>query len=171
MTPSEFQQKVYPLKDRLYRFAKSIVTDKMTAEDVVQEVMIKIWQSSDLSEIRNLEAWAMQLTKNLSIDKTRSKRSETVDLLKVAWKADERATPDRQAETNEQFETVIMMIQNLTEKQQQVIHLRESSGLEYHEIAETLGISIDDVKVNLFRARKQLRDQLIKINAYGLHQN
>ncbi len=70
MTIKKFTQQITPIKDRLYRFAMRMVDNAAEAEDVVQEVLIKLWQKrADLPQIQNLEAWSIRLTKNLSLDK------------------------------------------------------------------------------------------------------
>ncbi len=171
MTLESFKKEILPLKDKLFRFSLSIVKERMTAEDVVQEVMIKIWSHEDLSQIKNMEAWAMQLTRNLSIDKTRSKHRKTVDVLHVAYNADHSTSQDLHYELRDEVEQVRNLIDELPEKQKQIITLRETEEMEYHEIAETLEISMEDVKVNLFRARQKLKEQISKIKSYGIRTN
>ena len=56
----------------------------------------------------------------------------------------------------------------LPNKQKLVIQLRDIEGLSYKEISDALEIDLNQVKVNLFRARKAVRENLININAYGL---
>ena len=66
-----------PLKNKLFRFALKMVHNVAEAEDIVQEVMIKIWDQRDsMSEIKNIEAWCVRLTKNLTFDKLKSKHSK-----------------------------------------------------------------------------------------------
>jgi RNA polymerase sigma-70 factor (ECF subfamily) len=60
------------------------------------------------------------------------------------------------------------MIQALPEKQKQVIHLRDVEGYTYQEICDILELDMNQVKVNLFRARNAVREKLAKIDAYGL---
>ena len=60
------------------------------------------------------------------------------------------------------------MMAGLPEKQRQVMHLRDIEGYTYNEICEILEIDMSQVKVNLFRARNSVREQLQKMNAYGL---
>jgi RNA polymerase sigma factor (sigma-70 family) len=60
------------------------------------------------------------------------------------------------------------LIAGLPEKQRQVMHLRDIEGYSYNEICEIMEIDLNQVKVNLFRARNAVREKLTKINAYGL---
>ena len=81
MTIKNFTQQIIPIKDRLYRFALRMVNNAAEAEDVVQEVLIKLWHKrEELSEIHNLEAWSIRLTRNLSVDKLRGKRHQMESL-------------------------------------------------------------------------------------------
>ena len=74
MDIKQFKSEIIPYKNKLYRFAYRIVGNGAEAEDVVQEVMIKLWnQRGKLHQYNSIEAWCIQMTKNLSIDKTRSK--------------------------------------------------------------------------------------------------
>jgi RNA polymerase sigma factor (sigma-70 family) len=73
-----FHMNVEAIRNKLFRFAVSMLRDEAEAEDVVQEVVIKLWKQRDqLDRIHNMEAWTMRLTRNLSIDKIRSKHAGT----------------------------------------------------------------------------------------------
>ena len=74
MDVETFTREIIPYKNKLYRIALRIVGTNAEAEDVVQEVFIKLWKKKDeLHQLANKEAWCVTMTKNLSIDKTRSK--------------------------------------------------------------------------------------------------
>ena len=66
------------------------------------------------------------------------------------------------------MQRINQLIASLPEKQRQVIHLRDVEGYSYNEICEILELDMNQVKVNLFRARNAVREKLMKINAYGL---
>ena len=155
--------------DRLFRLARRIVGDSALAQDVVQEVHIKCWKHRDkLESLSNPGAWMMRVTRNLSIDKIRS-RKQTTELDSVAYSApSSNATPDHSAEMANMMEILKEAVKTLPEKQQAIFQLREIEGLQYKEIGEALEISVDEVKVNLFRARKKIRQSLISANNYGL---
>ena len=66
------------------------------------------------------------------------------------------------------MERISQLIAGLPEKQRQIIHLRDVEGYSYNEICDIMEIDMNQVKVNLFRARNAVREKLMKINAYGL---
>ncbi len=169
MQLKEFKYKILPIKNKLFRFALQFVHSVSDAEDIVQEVLIKTWDKrKSIHEIKNIEAWCMTLTRNMSIDKLRSKHSKVQALTNQIDFVEKQATPYRQTELNDSVTKVKQFISNLPEKQRLVIQLRDIEEMSYQEIADQLEISLDQVKVNLFRARKKIKEQFLKTDAYGL---
>jgi RNA polymerase sigma-70 factor (ECF subfamily) len=80
----------------------------------------------------------------------------------------ESLTPYETAEARESMQRINQFIADLPDKQRQVMHLRDVEGYSYNEICDILEIDLNQVKVNLFRARNAVREKLTKINAYGL---
>jgi RNA polymerase sigma-70 factor (ECF subfamily) len=66
------------------------------------------------------------------------------------------------------MQRINQLIASLPEKQRQVMHLRDIEGYSYNEICEILELDMNQVKVNLSRARNAVREKFVKINAYGL---
>ncbi|KYG82698.1 RNA polymerase sigma factor [Roseivirga echinicomitans] len=170
MDVAQFKTDVLPLKNKLYRFAFNIVKDEELAKDVVQECMIKVWEKRDeVKHINNLEAWCMQVTRNKALDKLRSKHVKKTDLFEVEFDTrKEKDTPVVLAERNEIMNRIQFLIDALPNRQREVMQLRDIEGYSYKEIADMLEIDINLVKTNLFRARRKLKESLIKENAYGL---
>ncbi|MEM8527306.1 MAG: RNA polymerase sigma factor [Bacteroidota bacterium] len=162
MTKREFQQAVAPIRDKLYRFALRMMNNIPEAEDVVQEVLIKLWQQRErLLQVTNLEAWSVRMTRNVSVDKLRT-RKQTDDVDQLVNVETDLRTPDLLAEEKDTFLIVQQAIQELPEKQRLVMHLRDIEEHSYQEIAEALEMPMNQVKVNLFRARKKVREVLLK---------
>ncbi len=168
MSLKEFNKQISPLKQKLFRFSLSIVRDRTKAEDVVQETCIKLWrQWSRISEIDNLEAWSMRLAKNLSIDKLRCKHQRT-DRIEQAYHLEgDSPTPYQVTASNDTLGHIRQLMNQLPEKQRLVMHLRDIEEMSYQEICDTLQLPMSQVKVNLSRARKQMRTFLIKSESYG----
>lgn len=163
MTREEFQHIINSITDKLFRFAVQMMSNIHEAEDVVQDVLLKLWQQQDkLSKVDNIEAWSIRVTRNLSIDKIRSRKRFGNDetLLSLASSDD---TPEMQLQRNDWIQQVERLMQQLPEKQKMVMHLRDVEAYSYDEIAQMLDIPLHQVKVNLFRARTTLRVQLIQL--------
>ncbi|MCC6726385.1 MAG: RNA polymerase sigma factor [Saprospiraceae bacterium] len=163
MNQEAFKTKILPIKNRLYRFALGIVGQAAEAEDVVQEVFIKLWnQRSQMDTISNVEAWCITATRNLSIDKLRSKHQRLQPIAAGFDLHDQAATPYEAIVTNDVFDQVRSLMNRLPEKQRDIMQLRDIEGLSYQEIAEALNVPMDQVKVYLFRARKAVREALVR---------
>lgn len=170
MNLEAFENRVLPVKNKLFRFALKFLGNEEEAKDVVQEVLIRVWNGGEqLKEIQNWEAWCMRITKNLSLDRLRVlTRKQTQPIEESYHIRHEAPTPDTSTEANESMQKITEIIAALPEKQRQVIHLRDVEGYSYQEISEILEIDMNQVKVTLFRARNAVREKMIKIDAYGL---
>jgi RNA polymerase sigma factor (sigma-70 family) len=162
----EFKIKIYENKDKLYRFARRMLRLREEAEDVVQEVFVKLWQRMDeLDTMQNFDAYAMVVTKNLCIDRLRSKKVQIFELDEDKHN-NNGINPEKIYELSESKEKVTLLIDELPEKLKMVMHLRDIEGMENDEIAEVMGIEKNDVKVTLCRARKKVREKLLGIYQY-----
>jgi len=169
MTRQEYQHTVISTKDKLFRFALRYLKNPPEAEDVVQEVFLKIWnQRNDLGHIKSLEGWCMTLTRNMSIDKLRASSRKTTDLPEGYDLPETAATPEEQTEQSDTFQQVECLMQELPEKQRLTMHLRDIEGLSYQEISEQLELPMNQVKVNLHRARKTIREKLLERQSFRL---
>ena len=81
MNLEAFENRVLPAKNKLFRFAFRMLGSSEEAKDVVQEVMIKVWNGREqMAEVQNMEAWCMRITKNLSLDKLRSRQRRATEI-------------------------------------------------------------------------------------------
>lgn len=173
MSIQVFKKEIWPVRHKLYRFALRIVQNAAEAEDVVQEVMARLWRGRERwAEIDDLEAWCMRLTRNMAIDHLRSRqrrRTEPADGLTPL------AAPDRspleRAEQRDVIGQLRQLVENLPINQRLVWHLREIEQLTYQEIGERLQMPMTQVKINLFRARNKLKEALLKHEKHGLSNN
>ena len=161
----QYTQSVLPAKNQLFRLALRIVGNVAEAEDVVQEVFIKVWrQREKLADIHNLDAWLTQLTKNRSLDKLRSKHRRLEGFAEGFDAPTSALTPEQQTVADDGLSELRRLMQRLPELHRRTLELRELEGMSYDEIADTLGCTLDQVKVNLFRARRKMRDFVTQHN-------
>lgn len=170
MNLETFQNMVFPVKNKLYRFAFRLLGNNEEAKDVVQEVMIKVWSGREqLDQVQNLEAWCMRITKNISLDRLRQQQRRPTDSLEKGMHLSHHSlSPAEATEIGERMKRIGELMAELPDKQRQVMHLRDIEGYSYNEICEILEIDMSQVKVNLFRARNAVREKLLKMDAYGL---
>lgn len=168
MTQSEFLNLVMPFKDKLFRLAKRLLVSTEEAEDATQEVLMKLWdKKKGISGYRNVEAFAMTMTKNFCLDRLKSKQSGNLKLVHSNY-ADESRSLQREVEVNDSVEWVGRIMQTLPEQQKMVLQLRDVEAYSYDEISEMLDMKPTAVRVALSRARKAVRDQLLEKHSYGI---
>lgn len=139
------------------------------AEDIVQELMLRMWdKKAEWLHINNVEAYCMTMVRHLTLDRLRAAESRTEPLSAETDKPDPSFLPSDQLEQQETTTTIWKIISMLPEKQQQIIQLREFEELSYQKIAEQMEISEEQVKINLFRARKKIKEIYEKLERYGL---
>lgn len=157
MNQERFKATVFIHKDKLYRLARRILVSDDEAFDVVQDILMKLWEKrNDLTEIQNMEAYAMQMVNNECISRLR--KHEVRENFKNQ-QPNEFSTEHRV----EDLKPVILeYINQLPEKQRAVIHLKDVEEYELKEIAEALQMDDTAVRVNLTRARKKVKEQLTK---------
>ncbi len=168
MSLQTFNNQVLPLRDKLYRFSLRIVGNTQDAEDVVQEVMVRVWKKKqDWKQWSNIEAMCMTITRNLSIDRKRNKHNRVADMPDHYDEPSGDATPDEVTASNDMMSQIRAMMDELPEKQRSIIQLRDIEGYAYKEIAEILEIPLNQVKINLHRARLFLKEKIVKAKSYG----
>ena len=145
----------------LQQFIRRRVSDEATAEDVLQDVFLKIHQHVEtLKDVKKLESWMYQITRNAIIDSYRSSRpTTTLDAVEVLDLPEE--LPDDDV-VSELLPCVRAMVRNLPELDQQALVLTEYQGLTQKELAERLGLSFSGAKSRVQRAREKLKQQLLE---------
>jgi RNA polymerase sigma-70 factor (ECF subfamily) len=145
----------------LQQFIRRRISDEATAEDVLQEVFLRIHQRMDsLRDVRKLEGWIYQITRNAIIDAYRSRKHETT--LEAAEVLDlPEELPDDDV-VSELLPCVRAMVRSLPELDRQALVLTEYQGLTQKELAERLGLSFSGAKSRVQRAREKLKQQLLE---------
>lgn len=160
MKKLEFRTDILPLKDGLYRLALRITLNREEAEDVVQETMIKLWnQHERWQELESIEAYANTICRNIALDHIRRKDNRMVSL-EEERPSEQSTDPYHQMWQQEQIQMIRQIMASLPEKQSTCMHLRDFEGKSYQEIATILQITEDQVKVNIFRARKAIKQRI-----------
>ena len=151
-----------PLKNSLFGYAMSMLKSRTEAEDILQEAFLKLWNRQESwQQLDNPEGYCMRVIHNLCIDayrKNKDSRVVSADLPEV--KNDTH--PLNELSAKEYRQQLRVAYNNLPQKQQQAYYLREEAGRSYTEIADELEISVEQVKVNIFRARNFIKEAVLK---------
>jgi len=144
----------------LQQFIRHRVSDDATAEDLLQDVFLKIHQHVEtLKDVKKLESWIYTLTRNAIIDYYRSTRPTTSLDVPEALQLPEDL-PDEDV-VSELFPSVRAMVMSLPAQDRQALILTEYQGLTQKELAERLGLSVSGAKSRVQRARNKLKQQLL----------
>ena len=162
MKELSFRNDVLPLKDRLFRLAMRITLVREDAEDMVQETLIRLWKSmQEGTQIDNLEAFALTVCRNLCLDYMARREQQNVAFdEELHDRPDATRSPYDDIVRSEQSARLNALINTLPEKQRTAMQLRDIEGRTYRETADIMQISESDVKVNIFRARRAVREHL-----------
>ena len=168
MQQSEFLDIVMPFKDKLYRLAKRLLVSREEAEDATQEILLKLWSKKKKMETyNNVEAFAMTMTKNFCLDRLKSRQAGNLKLVHSNY-TDSDSSLQTKVEAVDSVSWVQRIMEGLPEQQKMVLQLRDVEQYEYEEISEMLEMKPTAVRVALSRARKTVREELIKKHRYGI---
>jgi len=162
-----FKDTFLPWHGHLYRTAYRLLNSQTDAEDTVQDVFVKLWNMREnLSRIKNLQAYATTMTRNLCLDRMRSPgyrkwNSDAAGSLKYEW-----ADDVEQADLQDELKIVMHLVDQLPQKQREIFRMRHYNELSMEEIKQITGLSPVNIRVHLSRAQKKVRELYEKINSY-----
>ena len=158
---------------KVFQIAYGMLKDREEAMDVSQEAFIKVHRYlADFKGESGFYTWLYRITRNLAVDKIRSRRGETVAIDEtVAQDEAELGQPgflSTQLGTNPQKSTLrrelaekmSAALQQIPEKHREILLLREVEGMSYEDLAQTLEIPKGTVMSRLFHARAKMQKLL-----------
>ncbi len=162
---ARFDEFVLPEVDVLFRVAMSITRNKVDAEDLVQDTMLRAYRAIDRFDGRHPRAWLLTIMRNAQINRVRRKRPELL--------RDPDVTMERVASTDvdeADVEAAVLdavfdvdvenALNDLSQKFKEVIGLVDLAGMSYQEAADELGVPVGTVMSRLHRARAKIRESL-----------
>lgn len=157
-----FTTDILPLKNRLYRLALCITANHQEAEDIVQDTMLKVWSRRDsLDMVESIEAYALTICRNIALDHMKRHGAMNLSLDDMPLdRADEREDTLKNLSVKNNIERIKRLMDTMPEKQRTCMQLRDFEGKTYKEIAAVLDISEEQVKINIFRARKCIKEKI-----------
>lgn len=168
MKQTEFLNIVLPFKDKLFRMAKRLLVSTEEAEDATQEILIKLWAKKNKMETyKNVEAFAMTMTKNFCLDRLKSKQASNLKLVHSNY-TDSSTSLQSELEAKDSISWVERIMAELPEQQKMVLQLRDVEQYEYEEIEKLLDMKPTAIRVALSRARKTVRKKLMEKHNYGI---
>jgi len=156
MTIQDYNACVNLYSDGIFRFIVKNMRDEFEAENIVQNTFEKLWVRIEKVEMETAKAYLFKIAYNNMIDVIRKNKRHT-DLESVGNVASESYEYDNL------IEYVNKAVNELPEKQKSALTLRDYEGHDYRSIGEITGMSESQVKVNIFRARKYIKEYINKL--------
>lgn len=154
----DLKRDILPLKNSMYRLALRITLNSQEAEDVVQDVIIKVWQRrNSLTDVENLEAYLLRMTHNLALDRQRMHVNQTQDIDGMDFVAETNDSND------ERIDSIRKAMTLLPTRQREAMQLRDFEGRSYKEIADIMQMSEEQVKISIYRARQFVKNKVLKL--------
>ena len=152
------------LRNKMFGYSKSIVVVKEAAEDIVQDVFLRILCDATFENCRNIDAFSMTSVRNASYDYLRHNKFNSQDEAPVML--------FEQDFTGWDLKRIIAgAIDCLPDRQREVVQLKDVEGYETKEISEIMSLEESHVRTILSRARHDLRDRVQKAMNYGTRKN
>lgn len=153
---------------QLIRYAVSFTKQTHSAEDIVSETFLRATEHCIVKGNIPSRAWFYKVTRNIAIDWIRRKRGEDYGEIPEIVDNSKEVNPCQSLEHRENVENIRNAIDHLPETYKSILILREYSGLSYLEIAGVMGVSVDNVKVLLYRAKQKLKEIYKRRNNHEL---
>ena len=158
MTESLFHKEYLPLAQTLYRIAYYMLESEVEAEDAVQEVYAKIWESRDrLGDVQSPKAYCIRMLKNLCLDRIR--RAQFLSFPEMLPDKEYAPGADDTIDAKTRLNKVLEAVKALPDKQREVLILRTVEGLSYDDIAERTGTNYLTCRVLLSQARSKIKSK------------
>lgn len=159
--PPSWEEIVRQNGDKVYRLAYRLTGNRADAEDLTQEVFVRVFRSLHQYRPGTFGGWLHRITTNLFLDGQRRKKRIRFDALGPAAErvasSTESTSPERQYEHGHLEPDVQGALADLKPQYRAAVVLCDMEGLSYDEIAATLGISMGTVRSRIHRGRSQLR--------------
>ena len=156
MTESLFHTEYLSLAQTLYRIAYFMLESEAEAEDAVQEVYARLWESRDrLEGVQSPKAYCIRMLKNLCLDRIR--RTQILSFPEELPDKTFVPGPDDTLDAKTRLNKVLEAVKVLPERHRNVLYLRTVEGLSYEEIAERTGMNYLTCRVLLSQARSKIK--------------
>lgn len=161
MKQKEFNKVILPMSSKIYSYATRITGNQDIAKDVVQDIMLKLWEKrKDLGQYNNLTGFVIRMTRNHCIDLLRRKK-DTVSDDEYRKELQHEPFSLNNIENKELYKIISDIINTFPESHREVVILKDLEGYSGKEISEITGLGMNNIRVIISRCRRKIKDTLI----------
>ena len=162
MERSAFEQKARTWREKALNVSRLYGAGEDMAEDIAQDVMLRLWQMHDeLERFRSVEAVVTLMAKHTLRDLQRRRTAESLEEATIVSLI---SSPQEELEAKENEEWLIMKLQQLPTTQRTLLYMRQEERRSHEEIAQLLGIETTSISTLLARARRTLLEEIKRRN-------
>ena len=156
----QYQQAITRYRQRVFSFANYSLRAQEDAEDITQDVFIKLWQNWQRLDHSKLNAWLMRVAHNAVVDHVRKDKKANEQVDDYAELEDQASEEYSGGDLDDRaFKQQLMeAIKSLDDPFRSILVMRDIQGMSYTDIQQSLDISASQVKVYLHRGRRKLRE-------------
>ena len=156
----QYQQAITQYRQRVFSFANYSLRAREDAEDITQDVFIKLWQNWQRLDHSKLNAWLMRVAHNAVVDHVRKHKKANEQVDDYAELEDQASEEYSGGDLDDRaFKQQLMeAIKSLDDPFRSILVMRDIQGMSYTDIQQSLDISASQVKVYLHRGRRKLRE-------------
>ena len=164
MDAREFKQRFMPHYKLLYRVAYHLTGNAQDAQDLLQDMYLKLWQKRDeLPDAAMKEAYLVTMIRRLFLDQRRLKHVNTSAELKEELSPPDEWSLDHQIDTRDEARQMEGLIRQLSERDRKIIQMHLMEDRSYEEIERDTGLSQSNIRIIVMRTRQKLKQQFPKI--------
>ena len=160
MDSTEFKERYMPFHRQLYKVAYRLTQNQQDAEDLLQEVYLRLWKKRDHLPPESASiGYLSVLMRNLYIEHRRMKRSHAAVELKTKYAPLCEDNPEQQTIRKDESERTMNLIKELPPRERMVMEARTIDDKSYEEIKRDTGLSASNIRQLMARARKKLKER------------
>ena len=168
MKKSAFRTILDEHKNRVFSYAFYVLRNREDAEDVTQEVFIKLWQNLEKIDENRYVGWIMRVAHNQCISLARKRKtsfdyreeSDRMAAITLLEQGKITSSPELACESSELTRTLLFALEKLSAKTRSIMILHYFHGMKYRTIGEIAEMNVNTIKVEVHRGRKKLREIL-----------
>lgn len=147
----------------LLRFASKILRNQDTAQEVVQDVFVKLWEKFEDKDLGFESQWLFTVTRNACFDLLRKNKKAHVDISAYSEEIpDEKDSAEKVLEKRSEENRLLVHLENLPPEQKEILQLKFAEKKSYAEISKITGMSTNHIAVFVFNIMKKLRNNYSK---------